>query len=77
MDVSQLAVPLMVSAVVALGGQFVRGSTDSEFLKENITATKELASAVGKLEVKLGIFSERYVTRQELEAKLKEAKHGS
>lgn len=77
MDLSQMVLPLAVSAVVALGGQFVRSSTDSEYLRDNINATKELASAVGKLEVKLGIFSERYITRQELEAKLKEAKHGS
>lgn len=77
MDVSQLVVPLMVSAVVAFGGQFVRGSTDSEFLRENISATKQLAEAVNKLEVKLEIFGERYITRQEFEIKLREARNGS
>lgn len=77
MDLSQLVLPLAVSAVVALGGQFVRSSTDSEYLRDNVNATKELASAVGKLEVKLGIFSERYVTRDELDRKIKEAKNGS
>lgn len=75
--VSQYGLPILVSASVALGAQFVSNSTDSAFLKQNIEATQELSRTMKGLELSIGIFQERYPTRVEVEQRIKEAVHGS
>lgn len=73
----QAAVPIVVSAVLALGGQFVAQSKYSLLLEQNIAATSELSKAVTDLRLQMAVFGEKYVTRKELDRRLKEKKNGS
>lgn len=72
-----LGLPVLISVLIAAGAQFVRNDTDSAFLKQNIEATQELSKTMKALEIKIGVFGERYVTRDELERKMKEWPHGA
>ena len=69
--------PLVVSLAIAFGARFVDSSTDSAFLKENIEVTKALKDSMVDLKIQLSIFGERYVTREELNNRIKEVANGS
>ncbi len=71
--ISQYGVPILLSASVALGAQFVSNAKDSVFLEKNIETTKELSQTLKSLEITLSVFQERYPTRDEVERKIKEA----
>lgn len=73
----QVAIPLVVSSVLALGGQYVASSKQALLLEQNIQATSELSRAVTDLRLQMAIFGEKYVTREELKRELKEITHGS
>lgn len=75
--ISQYGVPILLSASMALGVQYVSNSTDSAFLQQNIAATKDLSATLKNLEITLSVFQERYPTRAEVEQRIKEAVHGS
>ena len=61
---------LLVSAVVTVTGSITTQKVDSRLLEDNIKATQELSKAVQDLRYLMGVFSERYVTRDELDNKL-------
>jgi hypothetical protein len=63
-----LVVSAIISATTAITTQQVHG----RLLEDNIEATKQLSGAVTDLRLQLGIFSERYVTREELEKRLRD-----
>lgn len=73
----QVAIPLVVSSVLALGGQYVASSKQAILLEQNIKATSELSKAVTDLRLQMAIFGEKYVTREELKRELKEVKNGA
>lgn len=68
--------PLVVSLAIALGARLVDSNTDSALLKENIQVTKELRDSMVDLKLKLGVFGERYITREELNTRIKELSNG-
>lgn len=47
-------------------------AVDQVGLRANTEAVKELTSAVRELQINQAVFNERYVTKSELESKLKE-----
>lgn len=63
--IQQFGAPVLVSAVVALGAQFVNNSTDSALLQANINATKELSGAVIELKVQMAAMNERVLILKE------------
>lgn len=75
--------PIISNIIVALGTAFVisaasamtldwkNQSLDSNFLKQNTEAVKELTSAVRELQINQAIFAEKYITRSELDNRLK------
>lgn len=75
--IEQVGMPLIVTAVVALFAFFMNSKTQSTLLSQNIKSTEALSGAVNELRIQLGVFAERYVTRDELERKLKEVANGS
>lgn len=75
--VNGVLAPLVVSLAIAFGARFVDSSTDSAFLKENIEVTKALKDSMVDLKIQLSVFGERYVTREELNSRMREVKDGS
>lgn len=69
--------PVVISLLAVLGTQYVNNHTDSKFLEKNIEATGELVRSINELNIKVAVFSERFVTRDELNSRLKETPHGS
>ncbi|UMO76443.1 hypothetical protein DNAM_150 [Pseudomonas phage BroderSalsa] len=65
---------LVISAVVALFGFFMNANTQTKLLEQNIQTTHALSEAVTELRLQLGITKEKYVTRDELNTRLKEFK---
>ena len=68
--VRQATVPLIVSA--AIGGYNIlqRAEYSESLLRQNIEVTAELSRAVTDLRLQMATFSEKYVTRDELERKI-------
>ena len=66
----EVAVALVVSAVISTGVSVSKQQTYERLLEDNLKVTSELASAVNKLETGLAVFGERYITRKELESTL-------
>lgn len=54
-----IGMPLLVSAIVALGGQYVSSNRDSVLLQKNLDATEKLVEKVQNLETKVGILYDR------------------
>lgn len=77
MLLENVGAPLVVAAVIAIAAFLMNAKTQTTLLSQNIKSTEALSGAVNELRLQLGIFSERYVTRDELERKLKEVFHGS
>lgn len=75
--INGVVAPLVISLAIALGARYVDSSTDSAFLKENIEVTKALKDSMVDLKIQLSIFGERYVTREELNNRIKEMANGS
>lgn len=73
----QITIPIIVSAVLALGGQYISATKQSVLWEQNITATSDLAKAVTDLRLQMAVFGEKYVTREELKRELKEVRNGS
>lgn len=69
--------PVVISLLAVLGTQYVNNHTDSKFLEKNIEATGELVRSINELNIKVAVFSERFVTRDELNSRLKESSNGS
>ena len=69
--------PVVISLLAVLGTQYVNNHTDSKFLEKNIEATGELVRSINELNIKVAVFSERFVTRDELNSRLKEHPNGS
>lgn len=57
--INGVGLPLLVSAVIALGGQYVNTSRDSALLQENLVATKKLVEEVGTLNTRVSILYDR------------------
>ena len=66
----QIVVPLVVSAITWVGGVLYTSSQSQDLLRENVTASKELAKSVTDLRIQMAAFSEKYVTRDQLEQSL-------
>ena len=68
--IRQATVPLIVSA--AIGGYNIlqRAEYSESLLRQNIEVTAELSRAVTDLRLQMATFSEKYVTRDELERKI-------
>lgn len=75
--ISEVVTALVISAVISTGISIAKQQTQERLLEDNMKVTKELALAVTELRVQLAVFGERYVTREELEKKLKGGKDGS
>lgn len=73
----QVGMPLVVTAVVFLFSYFMNSKAQTALLGQNIKTTELLAEAVNELRLQLGIFGERYVTRDELDRKLREYYNGA
>ena len=69
-----ISTAFVISAASAMTVDWKNQEVDSNFLRQNTEAVKELTSAVKELQINQAIFIERYVTRSELESKLKESK---
>lgn len=67
----QIAVPLVVSAITWVGGVLYTSSQSQDLLRENVQATKELSKSVTDLRVQMAAFSEKYVTRDQLDAAIR------
>ena len=76
-DVPQIATALIVSAVVSIGASIVKQDVQGRLLEDNILVTKELAKEVSNLNTTIAVFQEKYVTKKELEEKIKEAPDGT
>lgn len=76
-DVPQIATALIVAAVVHIGASMMEQGTQHRLLEDNILVTKELAEKVDNLNVTIAVFQEKYVTKKELDEKLKEAPNGA
>lgn len=74
---AQVGWPVVATAVVALGTFFLNARTQSTLLSQNIKSTEALSGAVNDLRLQLTIFGERYVTRDEMDRKIREVFHGS
>lgn len=57
--INGLGMPLLVSVVIALGGQYVSSNRDSVLLQKNLGATEKLIEKVQGLETKVGILYDR------------------
>ena len=75
--VKEVVTALVVSLFVSLGMSWKESDTQKRLLEDNMVVTKELALAVTELRVQLAVFGERYITREELEKKLKGVHNGS
>ena len=75
--IGQALLPLIVTGVVSLFVFFINSKTQATLLQQNIKSTEALSGAVNELRIQLGIFGERYVTRDELERKLREIYNGT
>lgn len=74
---ANLLAPIALSVMAVLGTQYVSNNTDSSFLKQNIEVTGKLVESINELNIKVAVFNERFVTRDELNARLKELPNGS
>jgi len=75
--------PIISNIVVALGAAFVISATsaitldwknqslDSTFLAQNTAAVKDLTNAVRELQINQAVFTEKYITRTELDTRLR------
>lgn len=72
-----LLAPIALSVMAVLGTQYVSNNTDSKFLERNIEVTGELVRSINELNIKVAVFNERFVTREELNSRLKELPNGS
>lgn len=75
--IGQALLPLIVTGVVSLFVFFINSKTQATLLQQNIKSTEALSGAVNELRIQLGIFGERYVTRDEFERKLREVYNGT
>lgn len=73
-DVPQIVTALVVSTVISVGTQLVRLDVQERLLEDNISATKELTQQMTGLTTQLAVFQEKYATKKELEASMKESK---
>lgn len=71
-DVPQIATALIVAAVVHIGASMMDQGTQHRLLEDNILVTKELAEKVDDLNTIIAVFQEKYVTKDELDKKIKE-----
>jgi hypothetical protein len=68
---SEVATALVISGVVSVGISIKDQGIQAALLENNMKVTKELTTAVTDLRLQLAIYGERYVTRDELDKKLK------
>lgn len=61
---------LVVSAAISGSTAIINQGMQGRLLEDNINATRELSKTMTDLRLQLGVFSERYVTREELDRKL-------
>lgn len=61
---------LAISAIVSGGTAVMNQQVHGRLLEDNIKATHELSNVMQELRFQLGVFSERYVTREELDRRL-------
>lgn len=61
---------LAISAIVSGGTAVMNQQVHGRLLEDNIKATHELSKVMQELRFQLGVFSERYVTREELDRRL-------
>ena len=61
---------LSVSLVITCVGAYISLKIQGESLKRTTHAVEELTKAVSDLKTSLGIFSEKYITREEFERKI-------
>lgn len=57
--INGFGLPLLVSVVIAMGGQYVTSSRDSVLLQKNLEATERLVEKVQNLDKKVGILYDR------------------
>lgn len=73
---SNILVAVATAFIVSAGSTVAMGwkdqAVDQVGLRANTEAVKELTSAVRELQINQAVFNERYVTKSELESKLKE-----
>lgn len=61
---------LIVSLVIASIGAYISLKIQGESLRRTTEAVDKLTEVVGDLKVSLGVFGEKYITREEFERKL-------
>lgn len=76
-SVRNLCLSLLVSAVVVVGNSVISQNVQQEKLEQNIKATESATTQMRSLELSLAIFQERYITRAELEQRLRELRNGT
>lgn len=57
--INGFGLPLLVSAAVALGGQYVSNNTDSILLQKNLDATEKIAERVELLNTRVSVLYDR------------------
>lgn len=76
-NVSAICTSIVISGVLVLGNGVVSQAVQKEKLEQNIKATEGATMQMRSLELSLAAFQERYITRAEFEAKLKELRNGT
>lgn len=66
----QVLIPLIISVVIGVYNVLQRSEQSESLLRTNIEVTSQLSQAVTDLRIQMATFSEKYVTRTELERKL-------
>lgn len=57
--INGVGLPLLVSAVIAMGGQYVNNRTDSTLLQKNLEATERIAEKVELLNTRVSVLFDR------------------
>lgn len=74
--IQNVIVAVTTAFIVSAGSSLAIGwkdqAIDATLLKSNTDAVKELTQSVKELQISQAIFSEKFITRGELESKLKE-----
>ena len=75
--ISNVVVAVVTAFIVSAGSSLAIGwkdqAVDAVGLQQNTEAIKELTQVVKELQINEAVFSERYITRKELDQRLKES----
>jgi hypothetical protein len=65
---------LIISLMISAAGAYVNIAIQSSTLERTVQAVDKLTDAVNDFKVQMGVFGEKYVTRDHLDQRLRELK---